>query len=1582
MRKKILTLLVASFAMSAFAHPVSLNEAQSIAFEFFNSGSGPKRVPKNVSMIGSTSKSQDAQPYYVFNAEGDNGFVIVSGDDRTPRILGYADQGGIDTNNIPVNFQWLLDYYEKELTSLALTDEVFPVGFNKIVTENRNYIDPLIETNWGQYQPYNINCPSVQGHRCLAGCVATAMAQVINYHSWPQTQISEIAGYTTSSNHISMPGLPPFVIDWNNINASSIARLMLYCGQSVRMDYDPNGSGAVAALVPEALINVFGYSNSATHLRRCDYSEKEWDSIVYDQISNGLPVLYSGQSPTVGGHTFIVDGYELGKYHINWGWEGNCDGFFTLDRLDPFSDSGFTESQEMTINVNPPAGSGDTNRPKVIVKNFVCKDRNIERKNINSDFQAFELQASILNDLDEDVSLKLGLALYDDNGLVKILSTSSYDFSANELSDMTSEITITADIPQGEYRIVSVSRSKESEDWVANSGSSTTYVKAIIEELSLQLKPFPLSEEDRNNIDYGIHTIDGITYLLRSENNKLHAYIQKYEGGGQYKGDIYIPDNVIYQNMNFTPYYGGLEFDDGVFYSNDEIISISTPIELPIMNCSKLKSITFRDKCTYTSEVNNCQSLETIIFSDFCGTIGSISNCPLLKSLSFNTKRKIIIIPEGGSLWNHESLPSLTDIYFNGDNPPMFHWWCPDPDPEEGITIHIPQGTLETYKYGGWSKWNLKEDLGSLPAISTKWDYCGDYVFTGSYGAFVIGCGTNDAEYAMRIPADHLEAYKNCKITAIEYVAAPDKEFDVEYVFITSPGIDYIVKESVKTVQGTWMRVELPTPYTITGEDIFVGAGRHHAVGAIFASDDDDVIEDGLWARNMGSDSNPFMFAPPGSWCKNLGNLGLKYALPIRAIIEGETLPNDIVIVSTEISSASKEAMARKEISLPDSSKSRSKKGDDRYFVRKVDKLPNSFTDEASSFDGRSQLNKVISDQDKVIIKVRNRCPQVVKKITLDWDINGIAQTPIIIQTGLPNNYEEKVVVDMPKDISGRYHKLNVSVSDIDGKPDEITANSEKEEVIVSSSSTYFPRKYVLEEATGTWCGYCPIASASIDVMKELYPDNFIAIAIHNDDMEVKNNSYDSFKELVFEFPSAWLNRTKWLSNWGPIDMEETKDMGEAQIKSTASFGDGRKINVCTETEFGFSDKGDDCYRIAYVVLEDNVGPYFQTNYYSNPDSPDNPDDYLNWWIHQSSTVLTTFNDVARGIYDYDGIQGQFPENIIEGETYANNHTLTLPNGIQDASNLKIATLLIDTRTGEILNADCTRISGEVPDLTPKRGDSNGNGEINIVDAINIANYLVGKNVESFFLSASDVNEDGTVSISDASATVSMVLEQPATISVWEIDGLPKDDIESSETLVVDNYSINSFSNHNLLVALESSADYVAIQGDITFPAGMLLDDIRPAMGVEAANSFIYKRIADNTMRFVLFNFDNKPISVVGNKLLELSVIAEEECFGDIRISNVIASDAEAHEFLLPSKGGHNSNGLGIKDTVEKDEFIRCTNGSINIINAYGSPVSISTADGRLLYSFIPHSDFESITVASGIYIVTVGRRTLKVIVK
>lgn len=278
MKRLTLMLLGLLVLSNGYAKRISEQEASDIARQFMHD----KNVKAKPRLVKGKKDIPDLKNYHIYNFEDNGGFVIVSGDDRTPRILGYADQGEIDMNNIPVNFQWLLDYYDSQLASLSTNEETFPKGMNKVATENRNYIEPLIETQWGQGEPYNLNCPSFQGQRCATGCVATAMAQVINYHRWPQEQISGISGYTTSTNNISMPELPAIYLDWNNLNDSSIARLMLYCGQSVQMDYDPTGSAAIAAFVPDALTNVFGYSKSATHLRRSYYSDEEWDNIVYD----------------------------------------------------------------------------------------------------------------------------------------------------------------------------------------------------------------------------------------------------------------------------------------------------------------------------------------------------------------------------------------------------------------------------------------------------------------------------------------------------------------------------------------------------------------------------------------------------------------------------------------------------------------------------------------------------------------------------------------------------------------------------------------------------------------------------------------------------------------------------------------------------------------------------------------------------------------------------------------------------------------------------------------------------------------------------------------------------------------------------------------------------------------------------------------------------------------------------------------------------------------------------------------------------------------------------------------------------
>ena len=111
-------------------------------------------------------------------------------------------------------------------------------------------------------------------------------------------------------------------------------------------------------------------------------------------------MLYFGQSATDGGHAFIVDGYADGKYHINWGWNGYCDGFFTLDNLNPNMENGFNLGQEMVINAWRPAGAADTNRPKTVVKGITPSKRFIERTAMGEAFPTFTVTATGASDMD------------------------------------------------------------------------------------------------------------------------------------------------------------------------------------------------------------------------------------------------------------------------------------------------------------------------------------------------------------------------------------------------------------------------------------------------------------------------------------------------------------------------------------------------------------------------------------------------------------------------------------------------------------------------------------------------------------------------------------------------------------------------------------------------------------------------------------------------------------------------------------------------------------------------------------------------------------------------------------------------------------------------------------------------------------------------------------------------------------------------------------------------------------------------------------------------------------------------------
>lgn len=1275
MKIPITILLCLTTAVTGFAREVSEQEALSKAMEFL----GSKKLRVSEAPSSGPQRTPSAKSFYVFNTEHDKGFVIVSGDDRIPTILGYADSGSLDPEEAPANVKWLLDYYDAAISHLGQTTAAHTATETDLAP-----IAPLIYTQWGQSDPYNALCPGVNGELCLTGCVATAMAQVINYHRYPDIHTSTIPSYVTETHQILMPELPATSFDWNNMSQTSIARLMLYAGQSVKMDYSPYASGAYSSRVSDALKECFGFSKAASFQSRYSFSDEDWNELLYQELAADRPVLYFGQSPDVGGHAFIIDGYQDGLYHVNWGWDGFCDGYFLIDDLNPDYGTGFVDSQEMVVNACAPATIGDPARPIMIVESIGCHERTLTRESSSSDFPAFNVDFSVIADIASETEVELALGIYNDEGLVKTLWQTAHTSSPDESAKFSETVTLVSDIPGGNYRIVTMSRMSDADEWLTDIGSTMIYIDVTVDDSQARLMPMPMSDEDRYHIEYGEHTIDGITYRLYSEYENPRAEYISYAPDAIADGNLYIPDYVVFQNRRFNV-YSWIDISD-----DEHLTSISSSKISGLWNLPNLRHLELREG-TETFDIGGCSQLEELVIPKSCDHLYCINCCDGLRSITFLGGNNTALDSYQGTVYVKSQLPNLTDIYFKGRSMPTVQVYGMADDnavviPLENVTIHVASGTRDAVMHSPWREWNIVEDLDPLP-YEVQWDYCG--TDERAYCGFAIGSGDDNVEVAMRLPADHLEPYAGNTITAIEYYtpqpSTNDWHFeDVEYVFITDNDTDYLTKQAVTTRRGQWMRIELEHPYAIEAKDLFVGIGRKSALGADWANL--SIAEDGMWCRIMGPEN---YFGNNGIWQKGAGIADWNHPLPIRAIITGESLPNDVMV--TEITELNTEEPSIRK------SNAKEDKGLLEGDVLNFNPTTNSYFKVETCGDGKfrspsakakSTTLKKSDTNPTMEVKLRNRSPKVIKNINLELSVDGISKTPVQTEIPLLPNHAGKVMVPIDQKLSGRNHKLTVNVTEIDGEPDGVTANSDVSAPFTTAASTYFPRRFVLEEATGTWCGYCPRGIATIDVMKQRYPDNFIAIAIHNDEMSVMDGSYRQFEEMIGEFPSARLNRVAW-QDLSPFDLDGAKDLGEATVSTSAEYLPGRMIEASTSVRFGFDDQGEN-FRIAYVLVEDNAGPYPQANYYSDINSPDQPDSYMNWWIHQPGIVMVSFDDVARTIYGYDGIEGLLPERIEEGNVYDFNCTLPIPEYLDGKHNLKVVTLLLDHLTGEILNADET----------------------------------------------------------------------------------------------------------------------------------------------------------------------------------------------------------------------------------------------------------------------------------------------------
>ena len=358
----IISILLLSIDVSA--EDVSREQARESARHFLKGKSIERTLtPVDAQKPLRRSSSGEADCIHVFNVGQDEGFIIVSGDDRAPEILGYTDHGIYDVDNLPPNFvNWLKCRTEEIRYMREHNIESTPATHS--MRSARVAVAPMLKTKWGQSYPFNLGYPEVNGQACITGCVATALAQVLYYHKYPSGNTTEIPGYTTSTHHIQMSTLPPTTFDWENmaltynskstqVQKEAVAHLMFYCSTAVKANLDPGGTGAYSYQQLVSLRNYFGYAKNAKQVSRGKYSMSKWEDILYEEVAAGRPVLFSGNAGDgQPGHAFVLDGHDGENFHFNWGWNGTCDGNFALTALNP-SGYNFSMNQDAIIGISP-----------------------------------------------------------------------------------------------------------------------------------------------------------------------------------------------------------------------------------------------------------------------------------------------------------------------------------------------------------------------------------------------------------------------------------------------------------------------------------------------------------------------------------------------------------------------------------------------------------------------------------------------------------------------------------------------------------------------------------------------------------------------------------------------------------------------------------------------------------------------------------------------------------------------------------------------------------------------------------------------------------------------------------------------------------------------------------------------------------------------------------------------------------------------------------------------------------------------------------------------------------------------------
>ncbi len=380
MREFTFIAILISLSITAMAKHVDLETAKSVAATFWMKNVQKGNIQKSGIEFRDITEQTEFANIYILNTNG--GFVIVSADDVAKPILGYSQQGVFNPENIPANAKsWLRNYcYEIQyaIDNNIETSEENREAWNNLrngaglTPRSTRTVSQLLTTYWNQRPYYNALCPydEEEGELSVTGCVATAMAQLMKYWNWPL--------HGTGSHSYTSEDHPEYgtmsadfentTYDWDNMpnylseessstEINAVATLMYHCGVSVEMMYSAMGSGAYTIsydgqldYCTEYALKLFFRYKSDLHgeyrsfeyedengdtLTYEAYTDSEWIAMLKEDLDSLRPIIYTGHG-NLGGHAFVFDGYDSNDlFHVNWGWGGYADGYFSVDALEP-----------------------------------------------------------------------------------------------------------------------------------------------------------------------------------------------------------------------------------------------------------------------------------------------------------------------------------------------------------------------------------------------------------------------------------------------------------------------------------------------------------------------------------------------------------------------------------------------------------------------------------------------------------------------------------------------------------------------------------------------------------------------------------------------------------------------------------------------------------------------------------------------------------------------------------------------------------------------------------------------------------------------------------------------------------------------------------------------------------------------------------------------------------------------------------------------------------------------------------------------------------------------------------------------